>query len=161
MSAVGPASQTQYATFEVGGHFLGIPVLEVQEVLRRQLLTPVPLAPPLIAGLINLRGRIIPALEMRTLLHLPDRVDTDATLSVVLRTEDGLVSLQVDEIGDVLEIEAGRLERPPVNLDSHVRKFVSGVCRLEEKLLLVLDIGRAIDVSGAYAPAESETIGID
>lgn len=153
-------SSAQYATFEVGGYVLGIGVLEVQEVLRQQHLTPVPLAPPVIAGLINLRGQIIPALEMRTLLHLPEALDRENTLSVVLRTETGLVSLQVDEIGDVLVIESASLDAPPPNLDPHVRRFLSGVCQIagltDHKLLLVLDTARAIDVSAAYGTGETE-----
>ena len=149
-------SRAQYATFEVGGHHLGIRVLEVQEVLRQQLLTPVPLAPPVIAGLINLRGQIIPALEMRTVLHLSEPGEGEGTLSVVLRTETGPVSLQVDEIGDVLEIEAASVEAPPRNLETHLRTYLSGVCPMKERLLLMLDTGRIVDVSAAYAHSGSD-----
>jgi purine-binding chemotaxis protein CheW len=148
----------QYASFEVGGHCLGISVLEVQEVLREQRLTPVPLAPRAIAGLINLRGQIIPALEMRTLLQLPERLDSDGTLSVVLRTETGPVSLQVDEIGDVIEIATG-LDAPPLNLDSRIKRLLSGVCRMKEKLLLVLDTERAVDLTAEYAHSGPELNG--
>lgn len=147
---------TQYATFEVGGHYLGIRVLEVQEVLRRQQLTPVPLAPRVIAGLINLRGQIIPALEMRTLLQLPERAGGEGTLSVVLQTGTGPVSLQVDEIGDVLEIDPARLEGPPLNLAANLRQYLSAVCPMKDRLLLVLDTGRAVDVSAAYAAEASK-----
>ena len=147
---------TQYATFELAGHYLGIRVLDVQEVLRRQQLTRVPLAPPVIAGLINLRGQIIPALEMRTLLRLAERTDTEEALSVVLRTDSGPVSLQVDEIGDVVEIEAVRLDPPPLNLDPYVKRCVSAVCQMKDRLLLVLDTGRAVDVAAAFAPGGAE-----
>jgi purine-binding chemotaxis protein CheW len=148
--------RAQYATFEVAGHYLGVPVLQVQEVLREQQLTPVPLAPPAIAGLINLRGQIIPALEMRRLLNLPERFDSNGVLSVVLHTESGPVSLQVDEIGDVVAIDPASIEAPPANLDSRIRNCLTGVCPLTEKLLLVLDTGRTVDVSAAYAHGGSE-----
>ena len=146
-----------YATFEIENHYLGIKVLDVQEVLRQQQLTPVPLAPPVIAGLINLRGQIIPAVDMRRLMHLADRVEPEDTLSVVLRTENGPVSLQVDEIGDVLEIEAASVEAPPLTLEPYVRGCLSGVCQLKDRLLLVLDTGRTVDVSAAYAQGGLET----
>jgi purine-binding chemotaxis protein CheW len=151
------AGRTQYATFEVCGHYLGIAVLEVQEVLREQQLTPVPLAPPVIAGLINLRGQIVPALEMRALLDLPERSAAESTLSVVLRTEDGPVSLQVDEIGEVLDIDQASFDAPPLNLEPHIRRCLSGVCQAGERLLLVLDAGRTADVTAAFAHGGPET----
>jgi len=156
MSATHGTGYTQYATFEVAGHYLGIRVLEVQEVLRRQQLTPVPLAPPVIAGLINVRGEIIPALEMRRLLRLAERDDPQDALSVVLQTETGAVSLQVDEIGDVVEIEDRRLEAAPLNLAPYIKTCLSGVCQMKERLLLVLDTGRTVDVSAAYLHGGSE-----
>ena len=155
---IGPERTTQYATFEVGAHHLAIRVREVQEVLLRQRLTAVPMAPPLIAGLINLRGQIIPALEMRRLLHLPARGAEEDNLSVVLQTETGPVSLQVDAIGDVLEIDSFCLEEPPLNLDPHVKRIVSRVCQVKEILLLVLDTGRTVDVSAEYTQGGPPTI---
>lgn len=140
----------QYATFEVGQHYLGIRVVEVQEVLRAQRLTAVPLAPPAIAGLINLRGQIILALEMRNLLRLAERPETDPALSVVLRTAAGPVSLQVDEIGDVVEIEGEQIDAPPLNLEPHVKRFLTGVCRMKNRLLLMLDVGRTVDLNAAF-----------
>jgi len=150
-------SRALYATFEIDSHYLGIRVLDVQEVLRQQQLTPVPLAPPVIAGLINLRGQIIPAVDMRRLMHLPDRFEPEGALSVVLRTGNGPVSLQVDEIGDVLAIDPASVEAPPLNLEPYVRNCLSGVCQLKERLLLVLDTGRTVDVSAAYAQSGLET----
>ncbi len=138
----------QYATFRVGGHYLAIPVLEVQEVLRGQRLTPVPLAPDAVTGLINLRGQIVPALEMRRLLSLPPRESEVDPLSIVVRTEHGAVSLQVDEIGDVLELDGSTFELPPHNVDAHVRSRLTGVHKLKDRLLLVLDIHRTVDLNG-------------
>lgn len=151
MSATGVGgAMSQYATFLLDGHYLGVPVCDVQEVLRRQRLTRVPLAPKVVAGLINLRGQIVPALEMREMLHLPARRPGEETFSVVIRTEDGAVSLQVDEIGDVLELDQTSFEAPPRHLDAHLRGLLQGVHKLKGRLLLVLDTGRAVDVSGAY-----------
>ena len=147
--SVGVEDRSQYATFEVGGHYLGIRVLEVQEVLRQQQLTRVPLAPDVITGLINLRGQIVPALEMRRVLRLPDRPDGLDTLSVVVRTEGGAVSLQVDEIGDVLELDGASFEPPPRNLEAHMKSLLLGVHKLKDRLLLVLDTHRTVDVGTA------------
>lgn len=138
----------QYATFRVAGHCLAIPVLEVQEVLRGQRLTPVPLAPDAVSGLINLRGQIVPALEMRRLLSLPPRAGEADALSIVVHTEHGAVSLQVDEIGDVLELDGSTFELPPHNVDVHVRSRLTGVHKLKDRLLLVLDIRRTVDLNG-------------
>lgn len=137
----------QYATFRVGGHNLAIGVLDVQEVLREQRLTPVPLAPEAVAGLINLRGQIVPALEMRQLLGLPPGHRELQPLSIVVRTEQGAVSLQVDEIGDVLELDGSTFEFPPQNVDPHMRSRLVGVHKLKDSLLMVLDIRRTVDLS--------------
>jgi purine-binding chemotaxis protein CheW len=139
----------QCATFFVGGRYLGVDVLEVQEVLREQRLTCVPLAPDVIEGLLNLRGEIVPALDMRRLLDLPPREEGSSPLSVVVRTGHGAVSLQVDEIGDVVEVDPAAFEEPPRNMDSKLRSMLRGVQKLKDRLLLVLDIPRTVDVEGA------------
>ena len=121
-----PMPPSQYATFLVAGSLPRIEVLEVQEVLREQRLTPVPLAPAVVAGLINLRGQIVPELDMRRMLRLPPRADGSRPFSVVVRTEHGAVSLRVDEIGDVLELDASSFELPPRNVDAHLRAAARG-----------------------------------
>ena len=142
------SGRTQYATFAVGENFLGIEVLDVQEVLCGQRLTRVPLAPEVVAGLINLRGQIVPALEIRQLLHLAPRDRSLDPLSVVVRAEHGAVSLQVDEIGDVIELDGAALEPPPHSVDPGLRALLKGVQKMEGRLLLVLDTNRAVDVGG-------------
>ncbi len=150
-------TRCQYATFIVGAQYLGVEVLGVQEVLRDQRLTKVPLAPDSVAGLINLRGQIVPAIEMRRLMQLEPRDPDATTFSVVVRTEHGAVSLQVDGIGDVIELGADSFEPPPQNLNPELRTFLRGVHKITEKnnagtrdrLLLVLDKQRAVDVGGA------------
>ena len=125
---------------------MGIGVLEVQEVLREQRVTPVPLAPAVVAGLINLRGQIVPELDMRHLLGLSPREPDAATFSVVVRTEAGAVSLLVDDIDDVLELDVSSFERPPQNVDAHVRALLLGIHKLKNRLLLILDIRRTAEM---------------
>lgn len=129
----------QYATFFLGGLFLGIEVLKVQEVIRYQEMTRVPLAPAMIQGLINLRGQIITAIDLRRRLELPARPDGQLPMNVVVRSTEGAVSLLVDEIGDVVEIQAEDYERTPETLKGVARELVSGVYKLKDRLLLILD----------------------
>jgi purine-binding chemotaxis protein CheW len=150
-----PAGSKQFSTFEVGGFRFGIDVLQVQEVLRAQDMTPVPLAPEVIEGLINLRGQIVSAIDMRRRLGLDPRPLEVAAMNVVVRGEDGAVSLLVDEIGDVMEVDASSYEPPPENLDTSVRDLVRGVYKLKDRLLLVLDTARALTIADIPARAEA------
>jgi purine-binding chemotaxis protein CheW len=138
----------QLCTFSVGDLVLGVEVLEVQEVIRHQEMTRVPLASPEVSGLINLRGQIVTALDLRRRLGLPDREPTadpdQAPLNVVVRTGDGAVSLLVDEIGDVLEVAEQDHEPAPPTLDARARELISGIYKLDGRLLLVLDLDRTI-----------------
>lgn len=138
----------QYVTFFVAGNYLGVDVLMVQEVLRNQHLTRVPLAPAVVEGLINLRGQIVPALDLRRVLNLPNRDGSVNTASLVVRTERGAVSLQVDEIDEVVQQNTSSLSSPPNNIDSRLRMLLQGVYKLDSRLLLVLDIRRAVEVDG-------------
>lgn len=135
----------QFSTFFVADLFFGVEVLRVQEVLRFQQMTPVPQAPDVIEGLINLRGQIVTAIDMRRRLRLPPRPEEQTPMNMVVRTEDGAVSLLVDEIGDVLDVEAATYERPPDNLDPSARELIRGVYKLKDRLLLVLDVERTVD----------------
>jgi purine-binding chemotaxis protein CheW len=135
----------QFSTFFVADLFFGVDVLQVQEVLRSQYMTPVPQAPGAIEGLINLRGQIVTAIDMRRRLGLPPNAAGLASMNVVVRTADGAVSLLVDEIGDVVDMDASTCERPPDNLAPAARELIGGVYKLEDRLLLVLDEERAVD----------------
>jgi purine-binding chemotaxis protein CheW len=137
----------QYCTFFVGGLFFGVEVMKVQEVIRYQQLTSVPLAPPEIGGLINLRGQIVTAVRMRKRLGLPDREDDELPMNIVLTGSHGPVSLLVDEIGDVLEVQSEDFEAPPETIADEVRGLITGIFKLEDKLMLVLDTESAITVS--------------
>lgn len=145
------ASARQFATFFAGGLFFGVDVLDVQEVLRHQQLTAVPLAPDVITGLINLRGQIVTALDLRRRLKLNPRGPDDVPMNAVVRTKDGVVSFLVDEIGDVVAVDAESYEAPPGNLDPQVRQMIRGVYKLKDRLLLVLDTERAADTAGREA----------
>jgi purine-binding chemotaxis protein CheW len=137
----------QLATFYLEGLMFGVDVLRVQEVLRHQPMTLVPLAPDVIQGLINLRGQIVPALDMRKRLGLPPQGSGEPPMNMVVRTEEGVVSLLVDEIGDVWDVDAASFERPPENLDPAVREIVQGVYKLNNRLLLVLDAGQTVSIA--------------
>src|SRR5580704_15383348 len=94
----------EYCTFYVNGHYFGLDVLKVQEITRYQEMTRVPLAPPVVRGLINLRGQIVTAIDLRRRLQFEDRPAEEQPINVVVNTDDGAVSLLVDEIGDVLKV---------------------------------------------------------
>jgi purine-binding chemotaxis protein CheW len=134
----------QYCTFRLDGHLFGIPVETVQEVLRQQSMAVVPLAPPEVAGLLNLRGQIVVTVDLRVRLGLPARPDGTPTVSVVVRTHEGTVSLVVDQIGDVLEPADVMSEPVPETVPAALRSVVDHVCKLEGELMLVLDTDRAV-----------------
>ena len=114
-------SLQQFCTFFVQNEFFGVPVQQVQEVIRYQEMTRVPLVSRVIRGLINLRGQIVMAIDLRRRLGLEDRPDSQLPINVVVRTEDGAVSFLVDEIGDVLEVAEEKFERPPETLQGPAR----------------------------------------
>jgi purine-binding chemotaxis protein CheW len=149
----------QFSTFFVSDMYFGVDVLQVQEVLRAQQMSPVPQAPDVIEGLINLRGQIVTAIDMRRQLLLPPRPGGQAPMNMVVRTADGAVSLLVDEIGDVVAMDAANCERPPENLDPTARELIRGVYKLKDQLLLILDTERAVEVDYTKA-ARSRRIEI-
>jgi purine-binding chemotaxis protein CheW len=142
-------SNRQYSTFMAGGLFLGIEVLEVQEVLRYLDMTRIPRSPDVIQGLINLRGQIVTAVDMRARLGLPRRTDGEPPMNMVVRSDDGAVSLLVDEIGDVVEVTADTYEPTPDNLPREQRELIQGVYKLEGRLLLVLHTERVLNTTTA------------
>jgi purine-binding chemotaxis protein CheW len=145
------ADERQLCTFYLGGDFFGIDVLSVQEVIRAQPMTRAPLAPACVRGLINLRGQIVTAIDLRRRFGLPDRPAGADPMNVVVRTDDGAVSLLVDDIGDVLRVSAAEFERPPDTLRGPARALVRGAYKLDGKLLLVLDPRTAV------APTDPDT----
>jgi purine-binding chemotaxis protein CheW len=142
------APDSQFCTFLVRGMLFGLEVTCIQEVIRYQPLTPVPLTASTIAGLINLRGQIVTAIDLRVRLGLPARDPEERPLNVVVRTADGPVSLLVDDIGDVIQVDEDTFERPPETLGDAARELIRGAYKLKGRLLLVLDPGRTVDPEG-------------
>ena len=139
-------SEKILCTFYLGDLYFGIDVRGVQEVMSNHELTPVPLAPEVITGLMNVRGQIIPAVDLRCRLELDRRTDDDpAPMNVVLQTDDGPVSLLVDRIGDVMEVDEQQFETPPETVTGVARDLIVGTYKLEDRLLLELDTDRLLD----------------
>ncbi|MFN8547382.1 MAG: chemotaxis protein CheW [Candidatus Eisenbacteria bacterium] len=145
---------TQYCTFFLDDLFFGVDVLKVQEVIRYQTMTRVPLASHVVSGLINLRGQIVTAVDLRRRLGLPDRAAEHLPMNVVVRTDDGAVSFLVDEIGDVLDVDDAAFERPPETMTGPARDLIRGVYKLSDRLLLILDTEQAVNVGGSSGNAE-------
>jgi purine-binding chemotaxis protein CheW len=137
------------ATFHVDGALLGVEVDRVQEVVRAVALTPVPLAPAGIAGLMNLRGQIVSALDLRVRLGLPPRAPDAGAVHVVVHTDDGVVGLVADREGDVVDVDPTALAEVPATAGASFRTYITGVHTLERGVLLVLDIDRAVSLDPA------------
>jgi purine-binding chemotaxis protein CheW len=144
-------SSRQFSTFFLDGLYFGVEVLKVQELIRYQEMTRVPLASRVVRGLINLRGQIVTAIDLRCRLNMPERPADRVPMNVVVRTEDGAVSLLVDEIGDVVEVRDEQFERAPETIKGRATDLITGVYKMPERLLLVLDVERVIDVDRAMA----------
>lgn len=149
------ASQ-HFCTFLLDSYLFGVPVPQVQEVIRFHDMTPVPLAPDAVEGLINLRGEIVLAIDLRRRLGLPRRAEGMLPVNVVMRTDDGAVSLLVDEIGEVIEVLESSFEAPPNTLHGAVRSLILGVYKLEGVLLHALDTGKACQI-----PVTTEAMAVE
>lgn len=136
----------QFCTFRIANLLFGLEVLSVQEVLVRQPMTRVPLANEVISGLINLRGQIVTAIDLRTRLGFPPLPEDKHPMNVVIRSGDTAYSLLVDEIGEVVNVSADSFETPPETLTGTARQLILGAYKLEGQLLLVLDTERAVTI---------------
>jgi purine-binding chemotaxis protein CheW len=155
------AGAKQLCTFYVGKGYFGIPVEKVQEVVRPQPITPVPLAPRVVRGLINLRGQILTAIDLRYRLGLGEPGDATKLMNVVVRTDDSPVSFLVDEIGEVLDVDEDSFEAPPETLQGDMRELIGGAYKLKGRLLLALSTERTVNFSaGAVRTKESGPIEI-
>ncbi len=140
------AATRQLSTFRVADLLLGIEVERVQEVIRFQPMTRVPLAEAVVEGLINLRGQIVTAIDLRRRLDLAEREDGARPMNVVVRSDGEAVSLLVDEIGDVIEVAEELFEEPPETVRGTTRELIRGAYKLDDRLLLLLEVERAIAV---------------
>jgi purine-binding chemotaxis protein CheW len=135
---------SQLATFWLDGDLFGVEVEHVQEVLRSQSITRVPLAPPAVAGLINLRGQVVTAIELRERLGRPARPAGEEPVVIVVRLHGEAVSLLVDSIADVVDVDLRDFEAPPDTMDGTSRELIRGAYKLAGQLLLALDVNRAV-----------------
>ncbi len=140
------AAPRQLVTFKTGEYSFGIDVLEVQEVLRHQHMTPVPLATSEVRGLINLRGHIVTAVGMRERLGLDSALDVREQMNLIVSLKDGAASLVVDSVGDVITLEPERYRPRPSTLAAPLREMVTGVYQLDKGLLLHIDAEAACKV---------------
>lgn len=136
----------QYCTFWVDRLFFGVAVDEVQEVLRHQPMTPVPSAAETVTGLINLRGQIVTAVDLRRRLGLPPRPEGVLPMNVIVRSRGEVISILVDDIGDVIDTVGLELESAPANMPATIGELVQGVIQVPDQILLILDAERAVDV---------------
>ncbi|MBX2879487.1 MAG: chemotaxis protein CheW [Granulosicoccus sp.] len=134
----------RYCTFYLDKYYFGIEVEQVQEIIRFQEITPVALAPEVVKGLINLRGQIVTAIDLRRLLELPERAKEEDPMNIVVRTPVGAFSLLADRIGDVLELTDGSFEPPPDNLDGMAKELIQRAYKLEGILLLTMAIEKVV-----------------
>ncbi len=140
------AETRQFCTFFLQNYFFGINVQQVQEVFRYHEQTRVPLAPKVVSGLINLRGQIVTVIDLRRRLELDERSDAQPPMNVVVRHGDSVVNLLVDEIGDVVDVADDLFEPPPETLEGVARELIMGAYKLEDRLLLILDTEKAVDL---------------
>ena len=129
----------------IDDQWFGIPVQNVQDVLGTQNIARIPLAPPEVAGSLNLRGRIVTAIDPRVRLGLPERAADASVMSIVVEHCDDLYSLLIDQVGEVLNLPADRFERNPASLDGRWRDISAGVYRLDDRLMIVMDVERLLD----------------
>jgi purine-binding chemotaxis protein CheW len=136
----------QFCVFYLDKFLFGVEVANVQEVVSNQTMTRVPLAPPVIGGLINLRGQLVTALDVRQLLDIPPLPEGQLPMNVVLHTSYGSVSLLVDDIDNVIEVDDSAFEEPPDTVHGRARELITGVYKLDERLLLILSTSSVLEI---------------
>ncbi|GAB2462047.1 chemotaxis protein CheW [Jatrophihabitans fulvus] len=137
----------QLATFTLCDNLYGVPVSRVQEVLQDHRSTGVPLAPGAVSGLMNLRGEVVLVLDLRRRLALAERGEDETPTNVVVRIDGEVISLLVDRIGDVVDVDTSIFEAPPDTVDGIARDLIEGAYKLDDRLLLALDVDRAVTVA--------------
>lgn len=135
-----------FVTIMLDGQMLGIPVLAVHDVLNHQQITSIPMAPDWVAGVLNLRGKIVTAINLRARMGLPPREEGKPSMSVVVEHLGEPYSLQIDTVGEVLSLEDQLFERSPVTLDPVWREVSKGIYRLDNQLMAVLDVDKLLDI---------------
>lgn len=140
----------EFLTIRLADQMFGIPILQVQDVLGSQKITRIPLAPPAIAGSLNLRGRIVTAIDVRACLGMPplQRDKGAQEMSVVVESQGELYSLMIDKVGDVLSVDNADFEKSPATLDPQWRAVCQGIYRLKGSLLVILDVPKLLEGLG-------------
>lgn len=152
MTLVG-TGRRDFVTIQLAGQLLGIPVLSVHDVLNPQKITRIPLAPNWVSGVLNLRGRIVTAINLRNRLGLPPLEEGKKSMSIVVEHHGEPYSLQIDSVGEVLSLEDQYFERAPVTLDPVWREVSRGIYRLDGELLAILDVDKLLSLDGQSAAA--------
>lgn len=137
-------TQKDFLTIDINGQMFGIPILQVQDVLGEIKVTRIPLAPPQVSGSLNLRGRIVTAIDVRKCLGLAPLEDADKRMSVVVIHDDELYSLIIDKVGDVLTLQEKEFEQNPATLDITWKSISLGVYRLSGEILIILDVPKLL-----------------
>jgi purine-binding chemotaxis protein CheW len=146
---VANSESREFVTLTIGGQWFGIPVLSVEDVLDHRDVARIPLADRMIAGYINLRGRIVTVIDMRKRLGLPPRADDQPGMNVVVERDGNLYSLLIDAVGEVMEVPSEMYEKNPATVDPLWRDFSEGIYRLENQLLIVLNVEKLLDMGSA------------
>lgn len=141
----------EYVTATIDGQLFGLPILRVQDVFMPERVTRVPLAPPEIAGVLNMRGRIVTLIDMRRRLGLRPRESDTAAMAIGVETRGESYGLLIDAVGEVLKLDDNAREQNPVNLSPELARVSAGIHRLEEQLLMVLDVDRVLDIDARAA----------
>ncbi len=144
---------SEYVTAVVGGQLFGLPILRVQDVFAPDRVTHVPLAPPEIAGVLNLRGRIVTLIDMRVRLGLGARAKEMQGMAIGIEANGESYGLLIDEIGEVLKLDDDTREPNPINLDPGLARVSAGIHRLDGQLLVLIDIDRVLDTAPAALAA--------
>jgi purine-binding chemotaxis protein CheW len=137
---------TEYVTAMIGGQLFGLPILRVQDVFIPDRLTRVPLAPPEVAGVLNLRGRIVTLIDLRRRFGLDRRETGEAPLAIGVEARGESYGLLIDGVGEVLKLDDAAREPNPINLDPRLAGVSAGIHRLEGQLLIVVDVDRVFDI---------------
>jgi purine-binding chemotaxis protein CheW len=137
---------TEYVTVIIGEQLFGLPISRVQDVFVPDRLTRVPLAPPEIAGILNLRGRVVTAIDMRSRLDLGKRRTGEPVMAIGIEARGESYGLLVDSVGEVMKLKTRNCEAKPINLESRLARVAAGIYRLEGQLLVVLDVDRVLDI---------------
>ena len=143
---------TEYVTSMIGGQLFGLPIVRVQDVFIPDRLTRVPLAPPEIAGVLNLRGRIVTLIDLRRRFGLGERGDGNSSMAIGVESRAESYGLLIDSVGEVLKLDDAAREPNPINMDQRLARVSAGIYRLDGQLLIVVDVDRVLDI-GANAIA--------